>query len=89
MQTPPGEFQQAALKTKARENKKTPQTIIILPKQRKKKAKTKTNKNLKQIQPLQGTVGKQRRQTEGGITVYHQAQPCTPSGYGSGKWLPL
>ena len=68
---------------------KTPQTIIILPKQRKKKAKTKTNKNLKQIQPLQGTVGKQRRQTEGGITVYHQAQPCTPSGYGSGKWLPL
>ena len=37
MQTPPGEFQQAALKTKARENQKNPQTTIILPKKRKKK----------------------------------------------------
>lgn len=37
MQSPPGEFQQAALKTKARENKKLPQTTIILPKKKKKK----------------------------------------------------
>ena len=41
MQTPPGEFQQAALKTKARENQKNPQTTIILPKKRKKKKKPK------------------------------------------------
>lgn len=39
MQTPPGEFQQAALKTKARENKKTPHTTIILPKKKKPKQK--------------------------------------------------
>ena len=41
MQTPPGEFQQAALKTKARENKKKPQTTIILPLKKKKKSQNK------------------------------------------------
>ena len=44
MQTPPGEFQQAALKTKARENQKNPQTTIILPKKRKKKKSQNKNK---------------------------------------------
>ena len=85
MQTPPGEFQQAALKTKAREKKKNPKQQYYSLK-KKKKAKTKTNKTLKQIQQLQGIAGKQRRQTEGGITtVYHQAQPCSPSSCGSVK----
>lgn len=43
MQIPPGEFQQAALKTKARENKpKTPKTTMTFLKKKKKQTANKT-----------------------------------------------
>ena len=47
MQIPPGEFQQAALKTKARENKqKNPKTTMTFFKKKKKQTKQPANKTI-------------------------------------------